>query len=206
MSRHPDTLRCSTGLRLASLLAATGLLLAAGAAQALSTDSEQPIEIEADFAEFDDVAGTAIYKGGVVAVQGSIRVTGDVMTVKFTDARDMKEILVDGKPATFRQRPDGKQEDVEGEGLRVEYFMQENLVYVKRNASLREEGKLLSGDEIVYDTARSVVTARKAPAAAAEAGDKGGKAPRQRVRVVLPPQRSSPTPATGAGEKAKSAP
>jgi len=189
------------------LLRLVGLLLALlgaclpPATFALNTDRDQPIEVEADFAEFDELAGTGIYKGNVVAIQGSIRVTGDVMTVKFTPEREMKEILIDGTPATFRQRPEGKQEYVEGEGLRVEYFLLENLVYLKRNAKLTEEGKVLTGDEIIYDTARSIVTARKAPDGKVEG--KAGEAakPRQRVRVVLPPRREPGTPApTGEGD------
>jgi lipopolysaccharide export system protein LptA len=195
MSRRKSLRSSGTRWRL-PFLWLTPMLAALVALQvhALATDSEQPIEIEADFAEFDDVAGTAIYKGGVIAIQGSIKVTGDVMTVKFTPERDMKEILVDGKPATFRQRPEGKQEDVEGEGLRVEYFLQENLVYVKRNARLREEGKLLSGDEIIYDTARSVVSARRTPAADEKPPAGEATKPKQRVRVVLPPKRDPQSP------------
>ena len=43
---------------------------------ALSTDYDQPIEIESDFAELDDVEGTTVYIGNVIVVQGSIRMTG----------------------------------------------------------------------------------------------------------------------------------
>ncbi len=179
---------------LAGLLLALVAICLPPTTTALTTDHDQPIEVEADFAEFDERAGTAIYKGNVVAVQGSIRVTGDVMTVRFTEAREMKEILVDGSPATFRQLPEGKQEYVEGEGLRVEYFLLENLVYLKRQAKLKEEGKLLTGDEIIYDTARNVVTARKAPEGKAASKVADPAAPRQRVRVVLPPRRE---PAAG---------
>lgn len=190
-------------LRLVALLLALVGASLPQVGNALTADRDQPIEVEADFAEFDDLAGTAVYKGNVVAVQGSIRVTGDVMTVRFTSEREMKEILVDGAPATFRQRPEGKEEYVEGEGLRVEYFLLENLIYLRRNAKLREEGKLLSGDEIIYDTARSVVTARKAPNDRVEGKADAAAKPRQRVRVVLPPRREpgaagAPAPEPGA--------
>jgi lipopolysaccharide export system protein LptA len=182
----PAPVAIRSSVHLAGLLALC--LLAPAAAWALATDRDQPVEVEADYAEMDDVAGTTVYKGNVVVVQGSIRVTGDVLTVNYTPEREMKEVLVDGKPATFRQRPDGKTEDVEGEGIRVEYFVLQDLVYLKREAKLREAGKRMSGNEIIYDTARSVVTARKAPDAGGPAGpDKTGK-PRERVRVILPPR------------------
>jgi lipopolysaccharide export system protein LptA len=205
---HPELPSAARGTpALALFLFALAGLFPPPPVSALQSDHDQPIEVEADFAEFDEQAGKAVYKGNVIAVQGSIRVTGDVMTVRFTEDRQMKEVLVDGAPATFRQLPEGKQEYVEGEGLRVEYFLLENLVYLKRNAKLREDGKLLSGDEIIYDTARSVVTARKAPEVEGKAGAAEAKAPRQRVRVVLPPRREpgatpSPEPAAPPDEKA----
>ena len=61
-------------------IALVGVLLAAQTF-ALSTDREQPINIEADQAEADDNLGVAIYKGDVVIVQGSMRILGDTVTI-----------------------------------------------------------------------------------------------------------------------------
>ncbi|MDX1519199.1 MAG: LptA/OstA family protein, partial [Gammaproteobacteria bacterium] len=52
---------------------------------ALTTDKDQPIEIEADAAELDDRKNVTVYTGNVIVTQGSIRMTGEKMTVYYTD-------------------------------------------------------------------------------------------------------------------------
>ena len=46
---------------------------------ALSSDKDQPIEIEADHAKLDDIQRVAVYQGDVVITQGSIRLNGDIL-------------------------------------------------------------------------------------------------------------------------------
>ena len=49
--------------------------------QALPGDSNEPIEIEADFAELDDEKGETIYVGNVIVTQGSLRMTGEKLRI-----------------------------------------------------------------------------------------------------------------------------
>ena len=65
---------------------------------ALSTDKDQPIEIEADTADLDNKKGVTIYRGNVVLIQGSVRMTGDIMTVYFKDD-ELDILIMEGKPA-----------------------------------------------------------------------------------------------------------
>ena len=66
---------------------------------ALATDSKQPIEIQADFAELDDKEGKTIYVGNVVVIQGSIKMTGDKLKVNFSEERDLEDVYIEGRPA-----------------------------------------------------------------------------------------------------------
>ena len=61
-------------------LAALALAACATTAHGLASDKDQPIEVEADSAELDDAKKISIYRGNVVVTQGTIRMTGDVMT------------------------------------------------------------------------------------------------------------------------------
>lgn len=156
---------------------------------ALSSDRDQPIEIEADYAQLDDVAGVTVYKGDVVIVQGSMRMTGDLLTVHYDAGRRLEQARMDGQPATFRQRPDGAAVDDEGEALHIEYFAAKDLLVLQEQARLRQGERRFSGAEITYDTVRSLIKAYgEAPAGekAGGSGEGGG-----RVRIVLPP----PSPA-----------
>ncbi|MFP6680616.1 MAG: lipopolysaccharide transport periplasmic protein LptA [Gammaproteobacteria bacterium] len=161
-----------------------GLLLAADA-MALATDSKQPIEIQADFAELDDKEGKTIYVGNVVVIQGSIKMTGDKLKVNFSEERDLEDVYIEGRPAYFKQTPDSG-EDVEGEGLLIEYHAQKNLLHLIQKARLTQGKRLFEGDRINYDTAKSVITARAAP----KRPDSTGKpARRDRVRIIIPPKK-----------------
>ena len=55
--------------------------------QALPGDSNQPIEIEADFAELDDEQGETIYVGNVIVIQGSLRMTGEKLRIILDDKK-----------------------------------------------------------------------------------------------------------------------
>lgn len=161
---------------------------------ALSTDFEQPIEIEADFAELDDEEGTTIYIGNVIVIQGSIRMTGDRLRVNFTPERELKDAYMEGKLATFKQTPD-KGEDVEGEAITIEYHALENMLYLIEKAKVTQGQRLTQGHRINYDTERSIVTVRSSRAGQAEPGTTP-KAGSGRVRIIIPPKKKAePAPA-----------
>ena len=162
----------------------------AGPCLALSTDFEQPIEIEADFAELDDEEGTTIYIGNVIVIQGSIRMTGDRLRVNFTPERELKDAYLEGRLATFKQTPDNGEEDVEGEALLIEYHALENMIYLIDKAKVTQGQRLTQGHRINYDTARSIVTVRSARAGKADKAD----VPAQdsgRVRIIIPPKKKA---------------
>ena len=100
----------------------TGLLPTAPA-WGLSTDRDQPIEIEADAAELDDEKKVTVYTGNVVVIQGSIRMTGDTMTVYYTSENELDVVILDGKPATYRQLPDDSEVYDEAEALHRNNFV-----------------------------------------------------------------------------------
>lgn len=175
-----------------SLLSLALLMLAAGLASgrcfALSTDSEQPIEIEADFAELDDVEGTTVYIGNVIVVQGSIRMTGDRLRVNFTAERDLKDAYLEGRLATFKQTPNDLQEDVEGEAILIEYHALENMLYLIEKAKVTQGERLTQGHRINYDTERSIVTVRSSRAGKPDL-DAQPKEGSGRVRIIIPPKK-----------------
>jgi lipopolysaccharide export system protein LptA len=162
-----------------------GLLFTTGA-QALSTDKDQPIEIEADSADLDDGKGVTIYRGNVVLIQGSVRMTGDTMTVYFTND-ELDTMIMEGTPARYRQLPDGSEIYDEAEALRMEYYELKNLIVLIDKASFKQEGLSFSGNRIEYDTLNSRVKARgsvKQQAGSSSSGSSG-----ERVKIILKPRK-----------------
>lgn len=154
---------------------------------ALSTDKDQPIEIEADAAELDDQKGVTVYTGNVVVSQGSIRMTGDKMTVYYTKDNDLDTVIMLGQPATYKQLPDNSEIYDEAEALRMEFYNLKNLVVLIDNALVKQEGLRFSGNRIEYDTETSKIKARGAPdnTAADEEKPSGSG----RVKITIQPKK-----------------
>lgn len=156
------------------------------AAFALESDKNQPIEVEANAAELDDIKNISIYTGNVILVRGTIRMTGDKMTVYHTENDELDTLIMEGRPATYRQLPDDSKVYDEAEASIIEYYELKHLTILKENAVVIQEGVRLTGDRIDYDTALSQVKARSAgvqtkAAGAGETGTQEGG----RVKLIL---------------------
>jgi len=159
-------------------------------AGALTTDKDQPIEIEADNAELDSKKLITIYEGNVVVTQGSIRMTGDRMTVHYTKNNELDTVVLVGKPATYRQLPDKSQEYDESEALQMEFYKSKNLIVLINNAKVKQKDVRFSGERIEYDTEHSKIKARGGlvtigDGAAPEEG--ATSPPKGRVKIIIKP-------------------
>lgn len=170
--------------RSGTILFALGLCLPALVC-ALSTDPQQPVEIEADFAELDDQEGRTTYVGNVIVTQGSIRMMGDKLRANFDDDRQLVEVFLEGRPAYFKQTPDGGKQDIEGEGLQIEYHAKKDVLHLIQDARLKQGDRLFEGYRINYDTARSIITGRGMPQTATPGGEQRKPG---RVKVIIPPK------------------
>ena len=81
------------------------LLLLPGPAGASESERAQPASIEADRAEIDRASGVSRYFGNVVFTQGTLRLTGEQVTVR-TEAGIVRAAESHGEPATVRQQTD----------------------------------------------------------------------------------------------------
>jgi len=155
-------------------------------AWALSTDKDQPIEIEANSADLDDEKGVTIYRGNVILTQGSVRMTGDTMTVYFTND-ELDTLIMEGQPARYKQLPDGSKIYDEAEALRMEYYELKNMIILIDKASFKQEGLSFSGNRIEYDTEHSRVKAKgsvKQQSGSSSSGSSG-----ERVKIILKPRK-----------------
>src|SRR3569833_1283932 len=120
----------------------------AGEAHALSSDKEQPIHIEADSVVIDDARGVATYRGNVHYSQGSAHLNADEVIVYSADRKQVDKVEAKGSPATFRQRPDNKDEDIRGQSLRIDYFANEERIVLETDAHLWQGQNEFTGDRI----------------------------------------------------------
>ena len=156
--------------------ALTLLLTLPGAGQALTTDRDQPVHIEADRGELDDAKGVTTYEGQVVVTQGSIRITGDRVVLYYDQDRQVTRAESFGKPATYQQLPDGEKEPMRARALRMEYLVRDGVIELYDDAVVTQAGDTLSGSRVTYDTVSNRVKATRSVN-----GD-------DRVRVILTPR------------------
>ncbi len=184
---------------------ALGMMLALPV-HALTTDKDQPIEVEADTAELDDVKNVSIYRGNVIVTQGSIRMTGDVMTVYQTDTDDLDHLILEGKPATYKQLPDDSKIYDEAKALRMEYHEIKNKVILINQAVVTQEGLRFSGDRIDYDTELSKVKAWSNPPAGGADAETPVAPTGERVKIIIKKKDKGAAPESAPPDAEKPAP
>lgn len=125
---------------------------------ALPEDADQPIHIQADYAEIDEQGETAVYRGSVQVDQGTLRVTGEEMTVVWQDKKVIR-ITATGTPAHYTQQIKADKGQVRADAKTIVYYTQEERLQLEGDAHLNQEGNTISGDLIRYDIVAGKVAA-----------------------------------------------
>lgn len=182
-------------VRLSVIALAVVCAMGGSVAWAEKADRNKPMNIEADALKYDDLKQTSVFTGRVVLTKGTIVLRGGQLDVRQDpDGYQFALVVAEvGKLAFFRQKRDGVDEFIEGEGEVIEYDGRADTVKLLRKAQLRRlKGAVLNdemtGSVITYDNTTDVFTidgglARGSPAA-----------PGGRVRAVLTPKVDAPAP------------
>ncbi len=174
---------------LLSLLLIAALTFGGGLARAEKADRNRPMNVESDTLRYDDLKQTSVFTGRVVLTKGTILIRGERIEVR-QDAEGYQFGLVTAAPAAlafFRQKREGLDEFIEGEGERIEYDSRADTVKFIGQAQLRRYrgatlGDEISGGVIVYNNSTEVFSVDGAVAKA------GAGAPTGRVRAMLTPK------------------
>jgi lipopolysaccharide export system protein LptA len=166
--------------------------LAGGAAIAEKADRDKPMNVEADALRYDDLNQTSVFTGRVVITKGTIVIRGARVDVR-QDPEGYQHGTVTAEPgklAFYRQKREGVDEFIEGEGDTIEYDGKADRVKFIRHAELRRfRGATVSdemqGSLITYDNSTDTFAVDGGPASPAVGG---------RVRAVLSPRASASAP------------
>lgn len=148
----------------------------------LAVDTQQPINIQADSATLDDARNSAVYRGDVIVTQGSMRLTGNQVTLSMDANGDISKLVSTGSPATWRQDPPGGRGQINARAQTIEYHADTQRVVLIERGHLDQAGDTFSGDLITYDINRRVV----------DAGRREGEAGSgQRIEITIQPRSRS---------------
>lgn len=141
----------------------------------LSNDRNQPLQIEADKASLDEDTGIAVYTGNVLLQQGTLRFTGNRMTVYIKDD-GVERVVLEGRPASYVQRLEDDQSEQQAEAGRIEYQTDAQRLILEQDARIWREGsEEFSSNRIVVNLRNNTLKA-------------GGDSPGSRVRIILQPK------------------
>jgi len=140
---------------------------------ALSSDRQQPIQVEADSLEVREMEKISIYSGNVHLKQGSLEISSEQLTLFFNDNKEITMMKLTGSPATFRQLDDLQQE-IHGEGEQIEYNQSESTLILLDNARVTHVGDTIESNKIQIDTITGGMKA-------------GGTNSEDRVRMLIQP-------------------
>lgn len=130
------------------------------AALALQSDRARPLHVEANQASLNKQTGVSVYTGKVVIRQGTMTITAEKIEIH-TRNGSLSRIIANGNPATYRQRPDKRDEDITAQAGQMEYDANKGVAIFLQKAELKQSGNTFRSDRIVYDILRDAVDAGK---------------------------------------------
>jgi len=139
---------------LPKILALIGALLFAGAATAqqfevafggLKQDTSQPVEITADSLSLNQNDGTAIFKGNVLILQGSMRITApEVLVVYNQETSGIAQLEATGRVLLVKDK-DAAEAD------RADYDIEEGIVVMTGDVLLTQGPNTLNSNKMTVD-------------------------------------------------------
>ena len=182
-----------------ALAFALAFALPAGTALAERADRAKPMNVEADALKYDDLNQTSVFTGKVVVTKGTIVIRGAKVDVK-QDPEGYQFGVVTaepGKRAFFRQKRDGVDEFIEGEGDTIEYDGKADRVKFIGRAEMRR----YRGATVSDETSGALITYDNTTDQFSVDGNPGGATPSNpggRVRATLAPRPGASAPAAPA--------
>ena len=173
-------------------IAATLLIAIALPAHAEKADREKPINLEADRISMDDVKKVQVFEGNVILNQGTLQIRTSKLVVTQDADGFQKGVATGGANglARFRQKREGKDDYIEGEGERIEHDAREEKTEFFVRAWVKSGQDEVKGHYVSYDalTEKYLVTNGGGETKSATG------APQARVRAIIQPKgKNAPT-------------
>lgn len=160
--------------------------LLASPAHAEKADRDKPVNLEADTVTLDDIRKISVYQGNVILSQGTLMLRADRVQVT-QSAGGLDKVVATGRPVSFRQKLDGREEFIEGYAGRIEYDGTNSQLELIGEARLRRGGDELRGAQISYNANTEFYKV---------IGQADAQAPAGRVRAVIRPKPRDDQPAS----------
>ena len=139
-------------------LVLTGLWFS-NTANALDSDKNAPVTINADTTNIDFRTGKRTLTGNVEITQGTLVIKANKVVLIYK-GDEIDTATAYGKPVRFKQLPEGQKEMVHGEGKTLQLKQAKDLVTLKDNAKITQGTNTITGKVIYYNTKTSKMTVK----------------------------------------------
>ncbi len=161
-------------------------------AHAEKADRDKPINLEADRVSLDDINKVQIFEGNVVLTQGTLQIRTSHLVITQDADGFQKGVATGGADglARFRQKRDGSDDYIEGEGERIVHNAREEKTEFFVRGWVKSGQDEVKGHYISYDALTEKYLVNNG------AGDTKTAigAPQARVRaIILPKGKNTPT-------------
>jgi lipopolysaccharide export system protein LptA len=178
--------------RAIALASITGLTFASAAVHAEKADQDKPVNIEADRVTVDDIKGIQTFEGNVQLVKGTLIIRAARIVVTQDDDGYQRGVAT-GTETTlprFRQKREGIDEYIEGEGERIEHDAKAEKTEFFNRAWVKSGLDEVRGQFISYDAKTENYFVTSGPN-----GTRAKPGSSDRVRAVIQPKNKGATPA-----------
>jgi lipopolysaccharide export system protein LptA len=131
--------------------------------QRVNSNEKPAIEINADFAEFDDKKGTVIYQGNVVMSQGNRQLTSDTLVIQRDSHGKINFMIATGSPAHFQIDSEPEKPLSHGQSNTIKYFPNQDKILFIGNAELTQNTNTVYGDKLSYFLKTRVLSSELVP-------------------------------------------
>lgn len=173
-------------LKLPHALAAALLITLSLPSYAEKADREKPLNVEADRFSMDDINKVQVFEGNVILNQGTLQLRTARLVVTQDADGFQKGVATGGDKglARFKQKREGRDDYIEGEGERIEYNAREDKTEFFIRAWVQSGLDEVRGQYIAYNalTEKYLVTN-----GAGESKSASGVA-QARVRAIIQPK------------------
>jgi lipopolysaccharide export system protein LptA len=126
------------------------VLLAPLCVLAAGPDRQQPVHLRADRIDIDQKTGVSLYRGHVIFTQGTLKLTAARATAR-SRGNELETVTAEGTPVTFRHRPEGSEEFIEGDASRAVYHAPTRRVDLYQNVNVHRGRDLFRAAVLHYD-------------------------------------------------------
>jgi lipopolysaccharide export system protein LptA len=129
----------------------------------LPSDKTEKMHVDAASSQGDLKKNIITHTGNVVAIQGTTKLTGDVIVVYLSPQNELIKGIATGKPATYKTLPAENKPEFYAEGDEIHYLVEKQLILLIGNAKVIQGENTYEGHRLEYQIDTEVVTSPKSP-------------------------------------------